>query len=125
MVLTTDPSNPNATIARRVVGIPGDTVSVSATAIIVNGVTLNEPFIRSPPDSRRIAHLRAPFTLDRMGSILCWRIAVLGTDSFDSRAFGPVPRSNIIGRAVMVFWPLSQFHWIDTHSDDYSNIKNP
>jgi signal peptidase I len=49
----------------------------------------------------------------------------IGTDSSDSRSLGPVPQSDIIGKAVMVFWPLSQFHWIDTHSGDYSNIKNP
>jgi signal peptidase I len=124
VVLTTDPADPNATIARRVVGIPGDTVSVSATSIIVNGVALNEPFIHVPLGSAQNSTLRAPTKLGS-GQYFVLADSRLGTDSTDSRSFGPVPQSDIIGKAVMVFWPLSQFHWIETHSADYSNIKNP
>jgi signal peptidase I len=124
VVLTTDPSNPNATIARRVVGIPGDTVAVSATSIIVNGVTLQESFIQVPPGSAQNSTLRAPIKLGS-GQYFVLADSRLGSDSTDSRGFGPVPQSDIIGKAVMVFWPLSQFHWIDTHSSDYSNVKNP
>lgn len=124
VVLTTDPANPNATIARRVVGIPGDTVAISATSIIVNGVTLKEPFIHVPPGSAQNSTLQAPVKLGaRQYFVLA--DSRLGTDSTDSRGFGPIPQNDIIGKAVMVFWPLNQFHWIDTYSDAYSNIKNP
>src|SRR6185312_9541382 len=44
VVLTTDPSKPSATVVRRVVGVPGDTIAVSATAILVNGTPLKESF---------------------------------------------------------------------------------
>lgn len=111
-------------IARRIIGLPGDTVAVSATGIIVNGETLDEPYIKIPIGAAQNATLRAPFKLgpDQYFVLADNRV---GTDSTDSRTFGIVPRSNIVGRAVMVFWPLSQFHWIDTHSDIYSTIKNP
>jgi signal peptidase I len=124
VVLTTDPENPRATIARRVVAVPGDTVAISATAVIVNGVTLKESFIQVPPGSAQNSTLRAAI---KLGSNQYFVLADsrLGTDSTDSRSFGPIPQNDIIGKAVMVFWPLSQFHWIDTHSDAYSNIKNP
>ena len=124
VALTTDPSNPKATIVRRVIGIPGDTVSISATAIIVNGVTLHESFIDIPAGFAQNSTLRAPFTL-KSGQYFVLADSRIGTDSSDSRTLGPIPQSDIIGKAVMVFWPLSQFHWIDTHSGDYSNIKNP
>ena len=123
VVLTTDPNNPNATIARRVIGLPGDTVTVSATAIIVNGVTLNEPFTNVPAGTAQNSTL-STFKL-KAGQYFVLADSRIGTDRFDSRGFGPVPQSDIIGKAVMVFWPLSQFHWIDAHSDDYSSIKNP
>jgi signal peptidase I len=111
-------------LVRRIVGLPGDTVSVSAQSIIVNGATLNEPFIQLPPGSAQNSTLNAPIKLgpDQYYVLADGR---LGNDGTDSRTFGVVPKQNIIGRAVMVFWPLSQFHWIDTHSDDYSNVKNP
>lgn len=122
VVLTTDPNDPKATIARRVVGIPGDTVAVSATAIIINGVPLKESFVQIPAGTAENSVLRAPAKLGS-GQYFVLADNRVGTDSFDSRGFGPIPQSDIIGRAVMVFWPFSQFHWIDTHSDSYSNIK--
>ncbi|HEX6541421.1 MAG TPA: signal peptidase I [Ktedonobacterales bacterium] len=124
VVLTTDPADPEATMARRVVAVPGDTVMVSATAIIVNGVTLKEPYIEVPPGSAQNSTLRAA---TKLGPDQYFVVADnrLGTDSTDSRGFGPVPRNDLIGKAVVVFWPLSQFHWIDTHSDIYSKIPNP
>ena len=124
VVLTTDPSDPNATIARRVIAIPGDTVAVSATEIIVNGTPLNESFVKIPPGSAENSKLSAPL---KLGSDQYFVLADtrVGTDDTDSRGFGPVPQRDIIGKAIMVFWPISQFHWIDSHSDTYSNIKNP
>jgi signal peptidase I len=124
VVINTDPSNPNATIARRIVGLPGDTVAVSATKIIVNGVTLNEPFIQVPPGSGENSTLNPPVKLGP-NQYFVLADSRIGTDNTDSRTLGAVPMSDIIGKAVMVFWPVSQFHWIDTHADDYSNIKNP
>lgn len=124
IVLTTDPANPRATVARRVIAVPGDTVAVSATAIIVNGYTLKEPYIQVPPGSAENSTLRAPVKLGD-GQYFVAADARLGTDSTDSRGFGPIPQADIIGKAVVVFWPLSQFHWIDTHSDVYSKIPNP
>lgn len=113
-----------APIVRRVIGLPGDTVAVSASAIIVNGVTLDEPFIQVPTGFAENSIVHAPITL-KSGQYFVLADTRIGTDETDSRSFGEVPQSNIVGRAVMVFWPISQFHWIDTHSDNYSNIKNP
>ncbi|HEX6121963.1 MAG TPA: signal peptidase I [Ktedonobacterales bacterium] len=124
VVLTTDPSKPSATVARRVVGLPGDTISVSATAIIVNGAALKESFVRIPTGSAENSTLHAPIKLGP-GQYYVLADSRIGSDNFDSRGFGPIPQNDIIGKAIMVFWPMSQFHWVDTHSDDYSNIKNP
>jgi signal peptidase I len=122
VVLTTNPDDPRATIARRIIGIPGDTVTISASAIIINGVTLNESFFNFPVGTAENSTLRAPTKLGP-GQYFVLADNRVGTDNFDSRGFGPIPESDIIGRAVVVFWPFSQFHWIDTHSDSYSNIK--
>ena len=124
VVLTTDPAKPSTTVARRVVGIPGDTVAVSATEIIVNGTPLNEPFVKIPTGSAENSTLHAPIKLGP-GQYFVLADSRIGTDNFDSRGFGPIPENDIIGKAIMVFWPMSQFHWVDTHSDVYSNIKNP
>lgn len=124
VVLVPPVSSLQQPVVRRVIGVPGDTVAVSATAIIVNGTTLNEPFVQLPPGSAQNSTLNAPIKLgpDQYYVLADSR---LGNDKTDSRTFGPVPKQNIIGRAVMVFWPLNQFHWINSYSDVYSKIKNP
>jgi signal peptidase I len=33
-------------------------------------------------------------------------------DSSDSRAFGPVPESDIVGRAFVIIWPLGRLHYL-------------
>jgi signal peptidase I len=33
-------------------------------------------------------------------------------NSTDSRVFGPIKRSSIVGRAVIIVWPLSRIHWL-------------
>ena len=124
VVVTTDPTKPSATIARRVVGVPGDTIAVSATTILVNGTPLKESFITIPTGSAENSTLHAPIKLGP-GQYYVLADSRIGSDNFDSRGFGPIPENDIIGKAIMVFWPISQFHWIDTHSGDYSNIKNP
>jgi len=124
VVLTTDPSKPSATVVRRVVGVPGDTIAVSATAILVNGTPLKESFVTIPTGSAENSTLHAPIKLGP-GQYYVLADSRIGSDNFDSRGFGPIPENDIIGKAIMVFWPISQFHWIDTHSGDYSNIKNP
>src|SRR5579883_3232177 len=42
VVLVGDPLNPNILVIRRVIGIPGDTVTLTATTVSVNGAVLNE-----------------------------------------------------------------------------------
>jgi signal peptidase I len=42
--------------------------------------------------------------------------------SDDSRDWGFVPKSYIIGKAVFVYWPLNSWHFINTYSPVYSKI---
>jgi signal peptidase I len=42
----------------------------------------------------------------------------------DSRELGPVSRSNILGRAELVYWPVKDFHWVNSHSDVYSKVSS-
>ena len=85
---------------KRVIGLPGDTVAVDDGYVIVNGKKLIENYV--PPeyrDDRSYASRIVPPN----------EYFVLGDhriSSNDSRAWGFVPRANIYGKAVFVFWPL-------------------
>ena len=88
------------TYLKRVVALPGDTVVIHDGKVAVNGSFVDEPaFVLA--DHSSMESLRVPagcvFTLGDNRA-----------ESDDSRVFGPVPESTIIGKAVFVIWPLGE-----------------
>lgn len=106
------PPNTSTDYVKRVIGLPGDTVQVDANGIVtVNGVALNEPYVldHANPYEPHVWKLGAN------------QYFVLGDnrgDSSDSRAWGPVPRNYIIGKAALVYWPFADMHLLA----DWSNV---
>ena len=87
---------------KRVIALPGDTLSVDHGTVSVNGVALKEPYVperyqddRSLPE--QIIPVGEYFVMGDHRSI-----------SSDSRDFGPVPRDLVYGRAAFVYWPVDQ-----------------
>jgi signal peptidase I len=114
------PSDPGVSYVKRVIGVPGDRISITANAVIVNGHTLREPYI-SPLDPS------APENTSVLPSITLGakQYFVMGDnrqDSIDSRIFGSVPRANIVGKAEFVFWPLPMLHSIGTFPNVFGGV---
>ncbi len=90
---------------KRVIGIPGDRISITPTSVIVNGHTLKEPYITLlDPSAPESANVLPTITLRAN------QYFVLGDNrqnSDDSRFFGYVPRANIIGKVEFIYWPLT------------------
>jgi signal peptidase I len=83
------------TFVKRVIGLGGDRVVERRGVVSVDGARLSEPYVRRDAES---GSWRVP-----KGSIF-----LLGdnrAESCDSRAFGAVPRGNVIGKLVLVYWP--------------------
>jgi signal peptidase I len=96
------PEEPTTSYIKRVIGLPGDTVSVEDGYVIVNGKKLVENYV--PPEYRDDRSY--PQVVIPPGQYF-----VLGdhrVSSNDSRAWGLVPRNYIYGKAVFVFWPLDK-----------------
>ncbi len=97
---------------KRIIGLPGDTVEVKQGQVFINGKPLKEGYVAEVPD-----YQYGPRTVPQ-GSYL-----VLGdnrNNSCDSHYWGFVPRDNIIGRAIVRFWPLNRVGEI-TPEPSYSN----
>ena len=111
------PVDPTQDYVKRIIGIPGDRVQVDQAGVVsVNGVQLNEPYISESPNP--YAPTNTVLKADQY--------FVLGDnrgDSSDSRVWGPVPRQNIIGKASLVYWPLSALHFIPGESSVFSVVK--
>ncbi len=99
-----DDGTPNEPLLiKRLIGLPGETVSLRDGQVYIDETPLNEPYIKEP--------------CTRSCNDSSWQ---LGADEFffmgdnrnnsrDSRAFGPVTKNRIIGEAVIRYWPPSDW----------------
>ena len=98
---------------KRIIAIPGDTIENSSGIILVNG----KPFGNDFGTTSEISEV--PKTLVPEGYYY-----VLGDNrnsSNDSRNFGFVPRTSIIGRVWVIYWPFSNFKIFDYNLISASN----
>lgn len=95
---------------KRVIGLPGDTVEVKDGAVWINGSKLDEPYVYEGQES--------VVTGDRSTWLIpAGEFFVMGDhrmNSADSRVFGPIPETSIIGRAWLRYWPFSTFGILQT-----------
>jgi signal peptidase I len=86
-------------LIKRVVGVPGDEISVRGGRLFVNGEPQREPYVNKRYPDRSFY---APTTVPQD------HVFAMGdnrANSQDSRIFGPVPQENIEGEAFLLFWP--------------------
>lgn len=114
------PSQPSLIYIKRIIGLPGDTITLSLTQVYVDGTLLNEPYLPSVlsgvSENPEVATVH-------LGAGQYFMLGDNRTDSRDSRYFGPVPRANIIGQAQFVIWPTSNFASIPTYPNVFAGIK--
>ncbi len=97
------PKGTGCDFIKRVIGLPGETVEVKDNTIFVNGKPLPEEYI--PEDFRTDP---GAFTTGRAITLTQSEYFVVGDNrqySSDSRAWGPIELSDIVGRAFFRYWP--------------------
>lgn len=90
-------------LIKRVIGLPGDTLQTVDGKVVRNGQPLDEPYLK--PGSTTTG-IEQPVTVPP-GTV--WVMGDNRNNSSDSRVFGPIPQTSIVGRAFVIMWPPSQF----------------
>ncbi len=127
------PGEPDLFLVKRAIGLPGDRIHLDHGIVYLNGVAQNEPYAGKPEADGNPAHEYSPYRDDfpavppdpayqvtaswqyelpnnlQGGDLVVppGRVFAMGdnrTESLDSRYWGFVPRENIVGRPMFVYW---------------------
>jgi signal peptidase I len=96
------PPDPTKSYIKRVIGLPGDRIRIERGKVVVNGRPLSENYV--PEVYRDESSMEETIVKDG-------EYFVLGdhrSSSSDSRTWGCVPRRDIYGKAVFIYWPLEK-----------------
>ncbi len=98
---------------KRVIGLPGERLSIHDGAVYINGERLEEPYLNGLATSWSGTLGQQELTIPT------GQVYVLGdnrSNSSDSRAFGPIDIDQIIGRAWIAYWPKDDIGILSTPS---------
>jgi signal peptidase I len=135
------PVTPNVDLVKRCIGVPGDRIKMIAKTVYINGRPLNEPYVihhedsllyrdnfpRGEPeyieDPKMGARVEEMLSNDVVNGELVvppgnyFAMGDNRDDSLDSRYWGLVPRDNITGKPLIIFWSY------DAPSEDLENYN--
>jgi signal peptidase I len=106
---------------KRVIGLPGETLEVKDKRVYINGKPLNEPyvhFLEPPQGASAYSEVTANDLRERYGPITipAGKYFMMGDNrdnSQDSRYWGLLPREDVKGRAMMIYWSY------ESQTEDY------
>jgi len=98
---------------KRVIGLPGDTIMVEGNEVLINGIRISEPYLAT--QTQQGGKWTVPSDA----------LFVMGdnrNNSSDSRAWGVVPIKNVLGKAILVYWPPEKWNLL---SSSYAVAAEP
>lgn len=102
IVVLRPPTDPTRNYIKRVVAVAGERIAIQSGHVYVNGRMLPESYLTVPTNG-----VWGPLVVP------AHEVFVLGDNrgnSEDSRAFGFVPDRNLVGEAILIYWPPERVH---------------
>ncbi len=103
IVILVDPMGSKNDFVKRVVALPGELIEIKDGKTYINDKLIDEEYLSKDKSNEDIGPLRIPedsyFVMGDNRSV-----------SSDSRRFGPVKGDNILGKVMIVWWPINHTH---------------
>ena len=99
---------------KRIIGLPGDIIQTTSTSVSINGQTITEPYVHIPVNFENNTW--------KLGTKQFFVMGDNRDNSLDSRSWGPLDRSYIIGKVVVAYWPITNIGFIDTYPAVYASV---
>jgi signal peptidase I len=96
------PGDTDTDLIKRVIAVEGQTVEIVEGRVLVDGVEIEEPYLN--PSGADTWSLAEPF---RVPDEHVWVMGDNRANSSDSRVFGSLHESALLGEAFAIYWPLS------------------
>jgi len=119
----------NDHLIKRVIGLPGDTVVCCNDfgQLTVNGIPLEEPYIKLAPGVTKATNTDFEVTVPE------GRMWVMGDNRYNSSdstrhlgdpGGGTVPIDNVVGRALLISWPVNRWSWLDNYPVTFRDVED-
>ncbi len=106
IIVFNSPENPKVLVIKRIIGIPGDIVTIQRNAVFLNGQQLEETYL----EKGMLTEAKDMLAEGVKTQVPFKSYIVLGdnrTNSTDSRDFGPIKEEEIVGKAILIYYPFS------------------
>ncbi len=101
VIVFPNPNNADEDYIKRIVGLPGETIEIKDGVVYINGLKLDEPYIKDPPSH--------PFPEQKIPEDNYFVLGDNRNNSTDSRTGWTVPLESIVGKAWISTWPPSEW----------------
>lgn len=115
VILFNSPTEEGVTLLKRVIATEGQEVDLVDGKVVVDGTPLDEPYVEGKPSypldhhAPNIEPISYPYVVPK-GHV--WLMGDNRTNSLDSRYYGAIPTSSVIGRAFCTYWPLDHARFL-------------